>query len=212
MERLETHALDLDKDERLGKFAYAKQVAWLLSPLIAAVGFIAAGRLTGQKLPFLNGHAPLLLWMQEKGALFVGKRAGMESVKDAVKNIEKLSHAERQFLRYPYLPLKIADDVNNAIRGFEFGSILLGYRLWTQKEGKRLDLVPTLDRLKKLDYKKPTDDELRAENESLKAQIEFLERPDAQAKLHNVPQGKIEALSHEHAGMLAENNALLAQK
>lgn len=65
----------------------------------------------------------------------------------------------------------------------------------------KFDLMEGYDRLSKLPNIKPSDDELREENASLKAQLEFLERPGAKAKLEAAgPRGKVSADGLESIG------------
>jgi hypothetical protein len=185
-------APNLQNDPRTGMWAFLKEHAVHWAPPLLALVTVGLGRLTDYKIPLLRGEAPITQLIIEKLALRAPGQAAA---------FAKLSHVEKQAARMPGISVKIVNDLNNFVRFSELFGIYVIYRSWSRKEEKRFELVDAMDRLNKLEYKKPTDEELRQENDSLKAQIEFLESPGAAEKLAaTAPRAAINLTTLQHDG------------
>lgn len=163
--------LEKRPSQNLGWGSYMKEVAIGLLPLATAAGAIAFGRLTKQRIGPLNGSPDIFT----KGYEAVFKK-GLHSSTGQKLVIDDLD-------RLPWLTalvegkeakLALTHDFWNGVKGLEVGTLPLFYRFWRHEEKKRIDLTSTYESLKSINSLKPTDDELRAENASLKQQLEYV--------------------------------------
>lgn len=182
--------------QKLGWPDYLKEVAFGLIPLATAAGALLFGKLTNQKVMPLDGSPDIFT----KGWLLMTKK----SVKAATgKTIDwdKIDLIPWLTLLYknPADKLRVTHNYWNAIKGFEFGAIPLAFHIWHKKEKQRIDLTSTYDSLKKLESLKPSNEELAAENASLKQQLEFVHtHPETKIAHHKSHEGTIEG-HHSHA-------------
>lgn len=160
------------KSQNLGVRGYAKEVAWSLLPLMTGLAAMTFGKLTKQQVYPLDGSPDIFT----KGYEFLFKKG----VKDVTGNKLVIDEVERLSSLNFWLPdreskLRFTHNFWNFIKGMEVGSIPLAIHLWRRQEGTRLDLTASYDRLRQLNDLKPTDEELFAENASLKQQLEYVQ-------------------------------------
>lgn len=183
--------------QKLGWSGYMKELAYGLIPFGSAAAAIAFGKLTKQKIMPLDGSPDIFT----KAQLFATKK----TFKGAKIDWDKMDLVPWLTVLYrnPEDKLRVTHNFWNGIKGFEFGAIPLAFHIWHRQEKQRLDLTSTYDSLKKLESLKPSDDELAAENASLKQQLEFVrshpETKVSQQKSHEgtVQEGREHKPSHD---------------
>lgn len=201
METFKPQIRDQESDKRLGYWAFSKELLLSLSPIILTAGAVALGRITQHRIWPLDGSMPITMWIKNK--------VFSKMFSKAIDKEVQLFANNRQW----YEPLfeavgvtytdKRGKDMSNAIKALEVSVIPLAYRVWNHQEGKRLSLTESYGRLEKLEHLKPSDDELREQNASLKEQINFLDRPDAAEKLLQASApSKIQAGDAVHRGVI----------
>lgn len=179
------------KSQNLTFWDYAKdKMLWQYLPIAAGLLGLGIGRLRkGEGVFPIDGTPMITVKLQEK--LFskgvkhaTGKEA--ETVKEWFEPYTRFFHGNDKEKRE-----RLEKDAWNVLKGLEFSSIPLIYHVWRSKESKKLDLEEASNRLQVISDIKPTDDELRTENASLKQQLEFVERQSG-----NSPTKHIESASH----------------
>ncbi len=188
--------------QKLGWGDYLKEVAIGLIPLGTAAGAIAFGKFTKQKFFPLNGSMDLLTSTYAKLIEKTTKATHGKALKiDQVHWTPFLS----AFGRTKEEKLRISQHYFNGFKGFEFGAVITLFHHWRKSEKKRLDLTSTYESLKPINDLKPSDDELRTENASLKQQLAYVRtHPTSQIstaqKAYDGPMESSERAQHSERG------------
>ncbi len=177
VESFQTESFEERKSQNLGFGDFVKgRLLWVSLPFTLGGAALLVGRLTKHRMFPLDG-TPMITTkiydtLVKKG---FGKLTGE---KLEINEVDRLSFITRWFAD-PKDQVQAAKHTWNFLKGFEVGAIPAIYMLWRNKEEKKLDLVPAYDRLKKLNELKPSDEELAAENASLKQQLAFVQSREA---------------------------------
>lgn len=179
------------KSQNLTFWDYAKsKMLWQYLPIMAGLIGFGVGRLRkGEGVFPIDGSPMIVVQLKEK--LFskgyskvTGKEA--EKIKEWFEPYTRFIHGDDHLKRE-----RLEKDAWNVLKGLEFSSVPLLYHLWRSKEAKKLDLEEASNRLQVISDIKPSDDELRLENTSLKQQLDFVERQTG-----NAPTKQIDSASH----------------
>lgn len=186
---------DQRESQNLGARQYAKEVLWGSLPLLSGVAALTFGLATKFKsrFLFLDGSPSITYHVQE--VLF--NKASRHALGTHILPTDEIARLD------PFN--RIVPEANrlgftrgfwNFTKGAEVGAIPTIYHFWRQQEKTRLDLVPSRDRLAAISASgiKPSDEELRAENASLKQQLAYVNR--------HAPSHQAHAFQHE--GTVAE--------
>lgn len=167
------------KSQNLTFWDFAKdKLFWQYLPLIAPIIGFAIGRIPRADptksgiFPF-NGSLPIIPHIYEK--LFIKGAEKLANIRigpgaERLEEYTRLIHGDNATKR-----LRLEHDFWNVVKAFEVTSIPLIYHHWRNKESRKLDLEDACARLEKISYIKPNNEELRADNASLAAQLAFVE-------------------------------------
>lgn len=184
-------AFEKRKSQNLTFWDYAKdKMLWQYLPIAAAAIGFTIGRMRGGKgIKPLDGSPMITYQLQEK----LLQKGSSKILNEEVELEEEKLIAITRFFRGENKTnrLRLEHDLWNIFKGVEFSSIPLIYHVWRNKEAKKLDLEEASNRLQVLSDIKPTDDELRTENASLKQQLDFVQRQSGEE-----PTKQVDSMSH----------------
>jgi len=176
------------KSQNLSFWDYAKQsLFWGVLPILSGLATFALGRIGKYKIFPLDGSPIITISLYEK--LFTKSTQYLTGIKSEIGEIERLHPYNLIFSDEKRL--QGTRDTWNFLKGLEIGTIPVIYHLWRNKEQERLDIVPVAERLKHLQPVKPSDEELRTENESLRLELAA-----------TAPQARISAKDMQHDGKM----------
>ncbi|MFN7402076.1 MAG: hypothetical protein ACK5ZH_02640 [Alphaproteobacteria bacterium] len=176
------------KSQNLSFWDYAKQsLFWGALPILSGLATFTVGRLGKNKIYLLDGSPTIIYSAYEK--LFLKTAKHTTGMKIEIEEVQRLHPFNLIFSSETRLAR--TKDTWNFLKGFEIGTIPFIYHLWRNKEQERLDIVPVAERLKHLQPVKPSDEELRTENESLRLELAA-----------TAPQARISAKEMQHDGKM----------
>lgn len=193
MDSYKPQPLEERKSQNLNFWDYAKdRLFWAALPLATGGAAVAFGRVTENKVWPLNGSPDLLTTLHAKIAEKLGRNAEFTKwVKEGAwmgDAINTLGGPDKEVYRKDYF---------NFTKGAEVALPFSAYFLWHKKEENRLDLQDASSRLKGVAYVKPSDAELREQNDVMRKEIAFAARG-------NTPKPVVDAASVSHQGRVAE--------
>lgn len=202
MEELKPQPQEDRKSQNLHFGDYAKErLVWAALPLATGAAAVAFGRVTKNTVWPLNGSPDLITSLHALASKkFLGEQNKdiTQWIKDgayAGDLINALGGAKKDEWR---------KDFFNFSKGAEVAVPFSAYHLWHKKEENRLDLQDAAVKLKALDDLKPSDADLRQQNEVMRKEIAFAARQGG-------PTAAVDAESLRHEGRVAERAAGRAQ-
>ena len=175
MDQFKTQPFEQRKSQRLSFADFAREkLFWGSLPLLGGLAALTFGILTRKhKIPPLDGSPSIVYHLYEKLINKASTRALGEKIL-ITNEIERVPYV-KLLTDDPVKQLNYVHNFWNFTKGTEIAIIPTAFHFWRHKEKNRLDLVSSVEKLKTLGDLRPSDGELRAENESLRHQLDYLE-------------------------------------
>ena len=192
------------KSQNLTFKDYAKDtLLWAALPILTGALTFIGGRISrnhfNNKIWPLDGSPTMFYTMYEKAFKHVGEKvAGEKLVIDEVQRLDPYNRIVPEAQR-----LNFTRDIWNFMKGTEIALFPTAFHFWKREERTRLNLKPAHDRLKVISASVPTDEELKADNASLREQLAHVEKKSGVG----APFTALAGGSVHHDGVLADGVA-----
>lgn len=184
--------------EKLGVTDYAKKVGLYLGlPVAGALTGYLAGKFGKNKLPYFNGQPPFVHRVQEKAITKGLQKATGEAEEVVITDRERLPWLMAMFPEEQHAA--VGANFWNIVKGFLPAGILTGYLAWQEDEGRHLDLVDVAEDYKSVRGLHRTNEDLRADNEILKKQVDFVRQQNGEEPLfgNGYPSAQVASVEHQ---------------